>query len=104
MPLFVQLPDTFNVPLGAVNVPLLKVIVVVLTVPLDPVKLPPLIVRPPLKFCVWVLASYVTLVGIVNKLVTVSCLPFASKVPFDNVNVLTLKLLPVNCNVPPLPL
>src|SRR5262245_23137785 len=48
-----QLPETLNAPeeFGAVKVPLAKVTLVVLTVPPAPVRVPPLIVRPPLKLC-----------------------------------------------------
>ena len=47
-----QLPETFILPLGAVSVPDDNVTVAVVTVPLEPVKTPPLTVKPPLK--VWV--------------------------------------------------
>jgi len=48
-PVFAQLPETLNVPDGAVSVPLLSVISAVATVPVDPVNVPPEIVRPPLN-------------------------------------------------------
>ena len=47
-----QFPLTLKVVDGAVNVPLLNTKLVVFTVPPAPVKVPPLIVRPPLKDCV----------------------------------------------------
>ena len=56
-PLFAQLPDTLNVPEGAVNVPELNVSLVVKTLPVEPVNVPPLIFKPlPLNVCVPVLA------------------------------------------------
>ena len=51
-PLCNQLPETLNVPDDEVNVPDDSVRSVVVTVPLDPVNMPPLIVNPPLN--VWV--------------------------------------------------
>ena len=51
-PELVQLADTFMLPLGAVNVPEDRVTLVVVTVPDDPVNVPPSTVSPPLK--VWV--------------------------------------------------
>ena len=47
-----QFPETLNVPLGAVNVPLESVTFVVVTVPAAPVNVPPETVKPP--FNVWV--------------------------------------------------
>ena len=47
-----QLPETSNVPEGAVKVTKDKVMLVVATVPVEPVKVPPETVNPPLK--VWV--------------------------------------------------
>ena len=52
VPALAQLPETFNVLVGAVNVPDEILTLVVLTVPPAPVNIPPLMVRPPLKF--WV--------------------------------------------------
>ena len=54
VPLTAQLPDTSNVPLalGAVKVPEDSVTLVVVTVPDDPVNVPPETVNPPFK--VWV--------------------------------------------------
>ena len=51
-PDFAQLPETLNVPEGAVKTPLLKVTSVVVTAPPAPVKVPPEIVKPPLNVCV----------------------------------------------------
>ena len=51
-PLLFQVPKTLNVPDGAVNVPDDKARFVVVTVPDDPVNVPPLMVKPPLNVCV----------------------------------------------------
>jgi len=50
VPALAQLPETFNVLVGAVNVPDEMLTLVVLTVPPAPVNVPPLMVKPPLKF------------------------------------------------------
>ena len=47
-----QVPDTFKVVDGAVKVPVDKMILVAVTVPVDPLNVPPLTVKPPLKLCV----------------------------------------------------
>ena len=47
-----QLPATLNVPDGAVSVPLLRIIFPEVTLPVDPVKVPPATVRSPLNVCV----------------------------------------------------
>ena len=52
VPEFAQLPDTFMFPLGAVSVPDVIFTLVVVTVPDEPVNVPPLIVNPPFKLCV----------------------------------------------------
>jgi len=52
-PEMVKSADTVNVPDGAVKVPLDRVSVLLTsTAPVEPVKIPPEIVRPPLKVCV----------------------------------------------------
>ena len=75
-----QLPETSNVPDGAVKVPKDKVMLVVATVPVEPVKVPPLTVNPPLKVWVAVEAWYVPpeMVAIPP---TVLVLPLALYVP-----------------------
>ena len=84
-PLLVQLPETFNCPDDddAVKVPLFKVSVVVLTIPLEPVKVPPEMVRPPLSVWVLVEAAYVPVT--VVKPATVVAKVFALKVPLETV-------------------
>ena len=47
-----KFPDIFVNPELAVNVPLLSVTSVLVTAPVDPVKVPPDIVKPPLNVCV----------------------------------------------------
>ena len=47
-----QFPETEKTPDGAINVPEFKAILVVVTAPVEPVNVPPAIVKPPLK--VWV--------------------------------------------------
>ena len=58
-PVLVQLPDTLNAPMGAFRVPEDKVTFVTFTSPVEPVNIPPDIVRPPLKLLVLVEARYV---------------------------------------------
>ena len=99
-PLCAQLPDTSNVPDGAVNVPDDKVKLVVTTLPLDPVNVPPLIVKPPLKVCVAVDAEYVPPETVV-KPVTIFVSALALKAPLLFVNVpVTVRLCVLNCKVP----
>src|SRR5438105_4818984 len=54
-PVIDQLPETLKCPdvLGAVSVPVDKVTSVVVTVPVAPVKVPPLTTNPPFKDCVF---------------------------------------------------
>ena len=99
-PVWDQLPETSNVPDGAVKVPKDKVMLVVATVPVEPVKVPPLTVKPPLKVWVAVEALYVP-PETVLKPVTVVAKAFALKVPLELVKApVAVKLWLVNCKVP----
>ena len=99
-PVWDQLPETSNVPDGAVKVPDDNVMLVVATVPVEPVKVPPLTVNPPLKVWVAVEAWYVPPETVV-KPVTVLVKAFALNVPLELVNVpVAVKLWLVNCKVP----
>ena len=99
-PLLDQLPETSNVPDGAVKVPDDNVMLVVATVPEEPVKVPPETVNPPLKVWVAVEAWYVPPETVVSP-VTVLVKAFALKVPLELVNVpVAVKLWLVNCTVP----
>ena len=99
-PVWDQLPETSNAPEGAVKVPEDKVMLVVATVPVEPVNVPPLTVKPPLKVCVAVEAEYVPPLMVVNP-VTVLAKAFALKVPLELVKApVAVKLWLVNCKVP----
>ena len=102
-PVWDQLPETSNVPEGAVKVPKDKVMLVVATVPVDPVKVPPLTVKPPLKVCVAVEALYVPPETVVSPVAVVVC-ALALYVPLAIVNVPLTVTAPVGLKVPPTPL
>ena len=99
-PVWDQLPETSNVPEGAVKVPKDKVMLVVATVPVEPVNVPPLTVKPPLKVWVAVEAWYVPPETVVRP-VTVLVKLLALKIPLELVNApVAVKLWLVNCKVP----
>jgi hypothetical protein len=102
-PLCDQLPDTLNVPDGAVSVPEDNVSVVVVTPPVDPVNVPPLIVNPPLNVCVALDAAYVP-PDTAAAPVTVLVCPLALYVPLVTVKVPFTVTAPVAFHVPPTPL
>ena len=62
-----QVPDTFNVLAGAVNVPPESATLLVVTAPACPVNAPLLTVNPPLNVCVAVDAKYVPPETVVNN-------------------------------------
>ena len=51
-PVLDQLPETLKAPDGAVSIPELSIILLVAIVQVDPVNVPPDIVRPPLSVCI----------------------------------------------------
>ena len=102
-PLLDQLPETSNVPEGAVKVPEDNVMLVVATVPVEPVKVPPLTVNPPLKVWVAVEAWYVPPETVVKPVAVVVC-ALALYVPLATVSVPLTVTAPVGLKVPPTPL
>ena len=80
-----KLPETFIVPLGAIRVPDEIFTFEVVTVPDEPVNVPPLTVNPPLNVCVAVEALYVPPDTVVSPVTAVVC-PLALYVPPLKVN------------------
>ncbi len=80
-PEIVQLPETVNVPEGAVSVPEESVSApLTSTTPEEPVNVPPEIVSPPLNVCVAVLALYSPALTVTSP-ATVTARALASNAP-----------------------
>ena len=98
-----QVPDTLKVVEGAVNVPVKSDTLLVVTVPVEPVKAPLLMVKPPLNVCVAVDAKYVP-PDIVVSNVTLLVRPLALYVPLVTVKAPLIVTAPVGSHVPLIPL